>query len=96
MLTWTTGSNTGRREEVKAHVKSASEVTIELWRQAAFPIAAGDTFNIHAGCDKQFATCKAKFNNAVNFRGFPHIPGTDFVTSFPNRSDSGNNGGSRS
>ena len=30
-----------------------------------------------AGCDKSFATCKAKFDNAVNFRGFPHLPGND-------------------
>ena len=30
-----------------------------------------------AGCDKTFATCKAKFDNALNFRGFPHLPGND-------------------
>ena len=28
-------------------------------------------------CDKRFATCKAKFANALNFRGFPHLPGND-------------------
>ena len=40
-------------------------------------IAAGDTFNAVAGCDKTFETCVAKFNNAVNFRGEPHVPGMD-------------------
>ena len=32
---------------------------------------------IRAGCDKAFATCKAKFDNASNFQGFPHLPGND-------------------
>ena len=34
-------------------------------------------FVIRAGCDKAFATCKAKFDNALNFQGFPHLPGND-------------------
>jgi uncharacterized phage protein (TIGR02218 family) len=46
-------------------------------------IAVGDTFTVTAGCDKRFATCVQKFDNAVNFRGFPHIPGNDFVMSYP-------------
>ena len=44
------------------------------------PSHLGDTFTVTAGCDKQFATCQAKFANAVNFRGFPHMPGNDFIT----------------
>ena len=44
------------------------------------PLAAGQTFTITAGCDKHLDTCKAKFANTVNFRGFPHMPGNDFVT----------------
>ncbi len=54
--------------------------TIELWQEPAGALAAGDTFTITAGCDKQFATCRAKFANGANFRGFPHMPGNDFVT----------------
>ena len=38
---------------------------------------AGDSFTIVAGCDKRFGTCKAKFANRENFRGFPHLPGND-------------------
>ena len=38
---------------------------------------AGTAFSIVAGCDKQFSTCKTKFANPVNFRGFPHLPGND-------------------
>jgi uncharacterized phage protein (TIGR02218 family) len=36
-----------------------------------------------AGCDKRFANCRDRFANTVNSRGFPHIPGNDFVISYP-------------
>jgi uncharacterized phage protein (TIGR02218 family) len=58
----------------------------------AFPIQAGDTFAITAGCDKRFATCVEKFANADNFRGFPHMPGNDFITGYPTRGDPKNSG----
>jgi uncharacterized phage protein (TIGR02218 family) len=29
------------------------------------------------GCDKRFATCGARFQNAAAFDGEPHVPGTD-------------------
>ncbi len=50
-------------------------------------IAAGDVVTLRAGCDKQFSTCREKFLNAVNFRGFPHIPGDDFVLSYARSGD---------
>ena len=34
-------------------------------------------------CDKRFATCRDRFANGINFRGFPAIPGNDFVISYP-------------
>ena len=90
-LTWTSGLNAGRFEEVKFHGGNV----VELWQAAGFAVSAGDAFVIRAGCDKQFSTCKAKFFNTDNFRGFPHLPGTDFVTAFAAREDQGNDGGSR-
>jgi uncharacterized phage protein (TIGR02218 family) len=47
-----------------------------------------------ADCDKQFSTCKAKFDNVANFRGFPHVPGNDFMLSVASRKDK-NDGRSR-
>lgn len=44
-------------------------------------------------CDQRFETCKARFGNAENFRGFPHMPGPDFVLSGP--AATGNTGGKR-
>jgi uncharacterized phage protein (TIGR02218 family) len=63
-------------------------VTVELWQEPAQAPVAGDTFTVAAGCDKQLATCRTKFSNTVNFRGFPHMPGNDFVTSYVRRSGS--------
>jgi hypothetical protein len=35
------------------------------------------------GCDRQLSTCRDRFDNVANFRGFPHIPGIDFVLKYP-------------
>ena len=32
-----------------------------------------------------FKTCKAKFDNSENFRGFPNVPGIDFALTYPDR-----------
>ena len=34
-------------------------------------------------CDQQLSTCIERFANAENFRGFPHLPGNDFVLAGP-------------
>jgi uncharacterized phage protein (TIGR02218 family) len=81
-----TGANAGARVEVKRHVAGSAAV-LDLWRTMPQAIAAGDTFTVTAGCDKLFSTCKAKFSNTVNFRGFPHIPGNDYVVKYPKSDD---------
>ncbi len=92
-LTFTGGGNAGLSVEVKQHT-SAGGVTLALWQAMPQPIAPGDTFTVTAGCDKRFATCRDRFGNAVNFRGFPHIPGNDFALSYPVPGEPGNDGGS--
>lgn len=37
----------------------------------------GDGANIYAGCDLSLATCHKKFDNAINFQGYPYIPEID-------------------
>lgn len=44
-------------------------------------------------CDHRFSTCRDVFANAENFRGFPHLPGPDFMLSGP--AATGNTGGRR-
>lgn len=86
-LEWTSGANAGRRAEIARHAAAGGQVLIELFEAPVRALAAGDGFLIRAGCDKQFATCKAKFGNVVNFRGFPHMPGDDAVLRYANRGD---------
>ena len=72
-------------------VKSSREIT--LWEALRAPVAAGDLVRIDAGCDKSAETCKVKFSNFVNYRGFPDIPGEDWLLAYP-RSSPVNTGGS--
>ncbi len=82
LLRWTSGANVDREIEIKRHgIKASGIVELELWQEMAQNLVIGDTFSVSAGCDKQFETCKTKFSNGINFRGFPHMPGNDFVTS---------------
>jgi uncharacterized phage protein (TIGR02218 family) len=95
VVSWTSGANQGQRRAVKQHRSLDGVVTLSFWQAMRAAISPGDAFEVTAGCDKQFATCRAKFANAANFRGFPHMPGNDFVASYPNRDDPKNDGGSR-
>lgn len=74
-VVWSTGANAGLTHDVKTNVGGGGAITLQL--PAPYDIAIGDTFTIYPGCDKSAATCKAKFSNLVNFRGFPDVPGPD-------------------
>jgi len=70
---WTSGNNQNRRMEVKDF--ALEQITLVL--PMGSDIAVGDSFDIIAGCDKTASICSERFNNIINFRGFPDIPGTD-------------------
>jgi len=72
-LTWTGGTNSGLTTSVKSSVNNANIQTFTFYLPTDFVIVPGDTFSVTPGCDKSFEICKTKFNNAVNFGGFPHI-----------------------
>ncbi|MGH1356069.1 MAG: DUF2163 domain-containing protein [Thalassovita sp.] len=72
-------------------VENAREIT--LWSALGVPVEVGDTVRLTAGCDKRMETCRNKFNNLVNFQGFPDIPGNDWTVAFPASSTA--TGGSR-
>lgn len=85
MLAFTSGANAGRQGQIKFHRAGGTTVSVELWQPLAFEPRRGDRLTLRAGCDRQFATCKAKFDNAARFRGFPHMPGDDFVLGYASR-----------
>ena len=66
---------------------------VELWEPIRGMIASGHQLRLTAGCDKRQATCRLKFNNLLNFRGFPDLPSTDWMMAVPKSSGS-NTGGS--
>jgi uncharacterized phage protein (TIGR02218 family) len=90
----TSGANQGITFEIKTHVRTSGVDSIELWTATELPLAVGDTAVLTAGCKKDADTCSAKFNNILNFRGFPLIPGIDAVTRYPISGGSGQSGGS--
>jgi len=92
VLSFTSGANAGREGQVKLHTKRGGIAVFELWAPLPGEIAPGDAFTVTAGCDKQFTTCRAKFANGVNFRGFPHMPGNGFVQAYAKRGER-NDGG---
>jgi len=65
------------------HIVGNSEGRFEIFLPMPFPIQKGDRFKVYPGCDRYFGTCKDRFDNVVNFRGFPHIPGRDAVMKYP-------------
>lgn len=46
-------------------------------------VEVGCVVEVREGCDKRFATCVSRFDNATNFRGEPHLPGNDLLTRSP-------------
>ena len=89
---FTSGACAGRASEIRLHRVDAGAVELELWHAMPAAAAAGDTLVVTAGCDKLFETCRDRFANAAAFRGFPHIPGNDFLVASP-ASGSVNDGG---
>ena len=60
------------------------------WRPDRDPVGAasrpgldGTDVKLTPGCDKRRETCRDKFTNIVNFRGFPFIPGEDWLVASP-------------
>lgn len=75
-ITFTSGGNNTISMEVK---EFRTDGSIKLVLPLPYDVQVGDSYNIIAGCDKNFDTCISKFSNAVNFRGEPHVPGTDEI-----------------
>lgn len=67
---------------------------VTLWTPLRAAVAAGDMVRLEAGCDKRAETCRLKFDNLLNYQGFPDIPGEDWMIAYP-RSGNPNTGGSR-
>lgn len=86
-IVWASGANNGLVIEVKAYTRDSGAARITLFLPMPKTIQSGDAFAITAGCDKHLATCRDRYSNAVNFGGFPHMPGNDFALSYASKDD---------
>ncbi|RYM08661.1 DUF2163 domain-containing protein [Sphingobium cupriresistens] len=78
-LRWLSGANAGLTQAV---VDNGAD-GVALADPPAFAVAAGTLALLTQGCDRQLATCAARFGNARNFRGEPYLPGMDLLTRYP-------------
>lgn len=78
-LRWLKGANTGLTEEIVSN----GAIVVTVSRSPHFPVEAGAMIELTEGCDKRLETCASRFNNAINFRGEPHLPGNDLLTRYP-------------
>lgn len=77
--TWSSGANAGHT----GHIKRQAGDTLELWLAPPMVASEGDVLELTAGCDKAAETCRLKFLNFLNFRGFPQMPGDDWAAGYP-------------
>ena len=81
LITFTSGLNNGKSMDVKSHEGDDFTMFLNLSRD----VAMGDTFSVQRGCHKRFfKDCIDVFDNGVNFRGYPKVPGQDKINKYPN------------
>ena len=73
VLTWTSGANVGRAQEVRTWVQETNRLVLYL--PAPRFVRVGDAFSVVRGCDKTITTCRDVFSNTSNFRGEPFLAG---------------------
>lgn len=80
------GAAAGLTAFIKSDRVEGDERVVGVWQRLRIALAPGDAVRLEAGCDKRMETCRNKFANVVNFRGFPHIPGEDWTMAYPKQS----------
>lgn len=93
-LTVLSGTAQGLAGSIKRDKARLDTREITLWTELRAPLQPGDQVRLVAGCDKRFETCRLKFLNHLNFRGFPDLPGDDWSLRLPSGEEA-LDGGSR-
>jgi uncharacterized phage protein (TIGR02218 family) len=78
-VVFSTGANADLEREIKTHTLSGGAAVLEMQEGFPFTIEVGDTAMLEAGCDRRIHTCRARFNNVVNYQAEPHVPGFDIL-----------------
>lgn len=78
-LRWLDGPQAGLTMQVMA----ATDLGLVLDMPLDASPQLGARVMLLEGCDRTLAICAARFGNAINFQGEPHLPGNDLVTRYP-------------
>lgn len=80
-LRWIDGPLTGLTSEIAG--ASGSEVLLATPLDDEIP--PGTRVLLREGCDRTIETCSGRFDNALNFRGEPFLPGNDLIARYPSQ-----------
>lgn len=79
-VTFESGLNAGRAIELRTWVRTASPLGgATLFLPPPYVPSVGDAVSIYPGCDGRRDTCLHRFNNVINMRGEPDLPGRDKI-----------------
>ncbi len=84
---WGSGRRDGLADAVLSHKRVPEGDVLGFAERVGDWIGIDDVLSVTVGCDRRFSTCKARFANSTNFRGFPHVPGSDYLLRHPRRGD---------
>lgn len=74
-LTFEEGDNQNVTREIRDWDQGTGQ--IDLFLPMPFLPVVGQRIRLYPGCDKRLVTCRDRFANVLNFRGYPHVPGPD-------------------
>lgn len=90
LFTFTSGPNAGRSMEIvqfgagsPASGSPFAAPQVTLYLPLGYVPEVGNTGTMSPGCNKTTAMCKERFNNILNFRGEPYLPGLDAMLLYP-------------
>ncbi len=84
-----TGAAQGLEATIKQDRITGNGRTVVLTQALRGDLRAGDRVRLVAGCDRRAETCRIKFANLLNFRGFPDLPGDDWLMAVPQDDSAG-------
>lgn len=71
-IRFTSGANAGLKPlEIRQHMAGG---VIQTFEPFYYVPVVGDAYEMIPGCRKRLSDCKDKWNNVVNFGGFPYAP----------------------
>ena len=76
-----TAANAGLSMEIKTWTLASKRVALFL--PMPFDVSPGDAVSLRAGCAKSLSVCRDTFDNVLNFRGEPFVPGNDLYFRTP-------------